>query len=215
MGIRIRHLVFGHKSDEPLIEIETLDLNAAEPTALVGANGSGKTTLLRLIHGLLVPQQGVIEGVTNKHSALIFQRPRFLRVSVRHNLIAAGVATGMSWKKASDCAAGWLEKTGLYSHADRPALALSGGQQKRLAVARALLKSPEVLLADEVTAHLDAKQGALVEQLLGEHIHNDAQRTRPTKTLIFASHDPAQVERLARRVIYLNRGRIERDERVS
>ncbi len=57
-------------------------------------------------------------------------------------------------------------KTGLYSHADRPALALSGGQQKRLAVARALLKSPEVLLADEVTAHLDAKQGALVEQLL-------------------------------------------------
>ena len=212
--VQINNLRFGFPGNEAFLKVERLAIEAGVPTALVGGNGSGKTTLLRLIHGLAAPQTGSIRLPSPSRTAMIFQQTRLLRLSAQRNLWLAGMLSGNSWTLSRTTAHDWLSRMGLDANANQRATTLSGGQQQRLAIARAMIKQPNVLLADEITASLDGEQTSLAESLLTEFCQPSGHEESP-KILIFTSHDPSQVERLAKRVIRLNKGRIESDETLG
>jgi tungstate transport system ATP-binding protein len=179
----------------------TLTIHARERVALIGANGSGKSTLLRLLHGLVPHAQGAfMKHVPRSRQAMLFQRPHMLRASVLNNLALALWLHGEAWRDAKRKALISLARVGLADLADRNARTLSNGQQQRMALARACVLQPDVLLLDEPTASLDPTAKRDVEALI-----SDAAQGR---TLIFASHNLGQVKRLASRVIYLEHGKL-------
>lgn len=180
-------------------------------TVLIGPNGSGKSLTLRLCHGLLTPTSGsvswaavdgVIDGV--KRHAMVFQKPVMLRRSARANILHALAAFGLSrGERATRCAEA-LERFGLAGLAERPARLMSGGEQQRLAIARAWALRPQVLFLDEPTSQLDPGATRQIEEMLmalrGEGM-----------TLVMATHDMGQARRLADRVLFLHRGRLGED----
>lgn len=194
------------------LAIAHLAIEPGVATALVGANGSGKTTLLRLLNGGLKPRRGQISGLAPRRSAMVFQQTRLLRLSCHHNLLLAAWLAGNRGHAAQQLAAHWLDKVDLAAQSAKPASSLSGGQQQRLAIAQALLRAPALLLLDEPTANLDAQQTPAVERLFGDFVHPESSTPTP-RSLVFASHDDAQVARLAKRVIRLAAGRVVGDER--
>jgi tungstate transport system ATP-binding protein len=172
-------------------------------TVIMGPNGAGKTLLLRLCHGLLQPTSGEIRwngNAENRH-AMVFQRPVLLRRSARANLVHAlalrKVPRGGRRKRA-DAA---LERFGLLSLADRPARVLSGGEQQRLAIARAWALDPQVLFLDEPSSALDPGATRQIEDAIAA-IKSDGVK------IVMATHDLGQAKRLADDVVFLNRGQI-------
>lgn len=179
-----------------------------EAVALVGANGSGKSTLLRLMQRLLVPTQGSVYQADLKRQALVFQKPWMLRTSVLSNVALAAWLKGAKWADAKRAAAMALQQVDLLAEAPRPARSLSGGQQQRLAVARACVSQPQLLLLDEPTASLAPQSKRELEQLMTSF-------KAQGMTLVFASHNLGQVKRLASRVIALDQGRVVFDGDVA
>ena len=195
----------------------TLTITAGERVALVGANGCGKSTLLRLLHGLARTTDGQIQSAPAARQAMLFQRPQLLRLSVLSNVALGLWLSGMAWRKARLHALAALERVGLAALAQRNARKLSGGQQLRVALARAWALAPQVLLLDEPTASLDPHAKREVEALIDEFSNAPATVDGPTAamTLVFASHNLGQVKRLASRVIYLEQGRVLADLPVA
>ncbi len=176
----------------------SLTVKGGAPTAVVGPNGSGKTTLLRAVMGLVDIAAGHIDtNVTS--SAIVFQKPVMLRRSVAENVAFALQAAG----RLSDRAAvtGLLQSVGLAALADRPARRLSGGEQQRLGIARALARQPQLLLLDEATASLDPAQSKIIEELIARIAQSGVK-------ILFATHDLGQARRLAGDVVFLLKGRI-------
>src|SRR3954468_4277644 len=146
---------------QPIISGVSLSIEAGQSTIILGANGAGKSVLMRLMHGLLAPSAGRVrwsetdEARVRRQQAMVFQRPVMLRRSalanVRYALDLAGVPTREREARALE----GLKEVGLLSAAHRPARVLSGGEQQRLALARAWALHPEVLFLDEPTASLD------------------------------------------------------------
>jgi len=189
-----------------ILDCATLTLAPGAPTALIGPNGSGKTTLLRLAMGLIEPTRGRVSWGGVEHApavrrALMFQRPVMLRRStagnLRYALAAAGVARSERGKRCDEL----LALVGLSGLGERPARKLSGGEQQRLALARALAKQPAVLFLDEPTASLDPAATKAVEDVIAEIT------ARGIKVVI-ATHDLGQARRLAGEVVLLHRGRV-------
>jgi tungstate transport system ATP-binding protein len=174
-------------------------------TLILGANGAGKSTLLRVLHGLITPTRGSVtwgrSPLRPLGQAMVFQRPVLLRRSaagnVRHALALAGVGGREAQRRTHDA----LESVGLAALADRAARVLSGGEQQRLALARAWALAPSVLFLDEPTASLDPPSARAVESIVGD-IH-----ARGT-TIVMTTHHLAQAKRLADRVILLQDGRV-------
>ena len=200
--------------------LKNVDLQIAQGDrlALIGANGSGKSTLLRVLHGLISSksgqsrQIGQLSGCFSVHEdvrqAMLFQRPHMLRMSAQSNVAMAAWLGGTPWALAKAQALAALQRVGLEGEARRPARALSQGQQQRLALARALVMQPNVLLLDEPTASMDPHAKREVENLM----HAFAKFSDPINgqgmTLIFASHNLGQVKRLATHVAYLEQGQL-------
>jgi len=177
----------------------TLDVYRGDFIALVGANGSGKTTLLRLLHGQVAftgAREGLAAGAVQ---AMVYQRPFMLRLSVANNLHIALWLAGVPRTERAARAAAALQRVGLAALSDRPARVLSGGEQQRLALARAWAVRPDVLFLDEPTASLDPGAKREVEALL-EGFRCDGM------TLVMSTHNLGQAKRLATRVVYLDRG---------
>jgi len=190
------------------VALESIDLavGEGERIGLIGPNGSGKSTLLRVAMGLLAPSRGRItwgglENVPPLKRAIVFQRPAMLRRSaaanIRFALRAAGIPRAEHARRASEL----LELVGLGSLADRAARRLSGGEQQRLALARALARDPAVLFLDEPTASLDPTATKAVEDIIR------AVSERNIK-VVMATHDLGEARRLAGDVVMLHRGRI-------
>ncbi|MCB2037174.1 MAG: ATP-binding cassette domain-containing protein [Ottowia sp.] len=185
-----------------------LHIGPDECVALVGANGCGKTTLLRVLHGLLRPSLGEVQVPPPRAQAMLFQRPYMMRTTVARNIALGLWLRGTPWAEARARAGAALERVQMAQLAERNARGLSGGQQQRLALARAWALAPAVLLLDEPTASLDPHAKHEVESLMAELSGAPAADSTPPMTMVFASHNLGQVKRLARRVIYLEQGRV-------
>ncbi|QDY69549.1 ATP-binding cassette domain-containing protein [Qingshengfaniella alkalisoli] len=183
--------------------IHNLDLRVEPNRRLVilGANGSGKTTLLRLLHGLILPSSGHIETNTLHPNAMVFQKPTLLRRSVRANLDFALKAYGVARTARRQSVTDALACARLQEKADQPARSLSGGEQQRLACARALACRPSILFLDEPTASLDPASTQMIEAQLEA-------ATADGVTLVLVTHDAGQARRMADDIIFLHAGRI-------
>ena len=177
----------------------TLTLGGGKPTVLLGPNGSGKSTLLRLAMGLIAPTSGRIawggRDVPGERLAMVFQRPVMLRRS------AAANVTYALGRRDDARVTELLERVGLAALAERPARKLSGGEQQRLALARALARNPEVLFLDEPTASLDPAASKAVEEIVRDIAHSGVK-------IVMATHDIGQARRLAGDIVFLARGRL-------
>ena len=160
--IRLRHVRvrFGAVT---ALHLEELDLREHESLGVMGPNGSGKSTLLRVLAGLQLPTEGEVQGLPAPgRIVLVHQEPYFFSGSVRDNLVYALRLAGRNAAEAND----WLGRARASHLASRPARALSGGEQRRLAIARALAVHPEVLLLDEPFAGLDADHREIIRDEL-------------------------------------------------
>jgi tungstate transport system ATP-binding protein len=184
----------------------TLTLLLGAPTILIGPNGSGKTTLLRTAMGLLAPTLGRLtwggQGIgAPKRRAIVFQRPTMLRRSVAGNLRYALRAAGIRRAGHDARLAELLNLVGLDGLEDRPARRLSGGEQQRLALARALARDPTVLFLDEPTASLDPAATKAFEDVIRAIV------ARGIK-VVMSTHDLGEARRLAGEIVLLHRGRV-------
>jgi tungstate transport system ATP-binding protein len=189
-----------------ILDRVSLAIAAGAPTVLIGPNGAGKSTLLRLVMGLITPSRGRLswggrDEASSAHRAMVFQRPAMLRRSaggnVRYALAAAGVP-----RNERDARAGELcTLVGLNGLGRRPARKLSGGEQQRLALARALAKQPETLLLDEPTASLDPAATKAIEDVVR------AVTVRGIK-VVMSTHDLGEARRLAGEIVLMHRGRV-------
>ncbi len=168
---------------------------------LIGPNGSGKTTLLRVAMGLMPPSRGRVHLGRGRRSppparrAIVFQRPVMLRRSVgaQHPLRACRPRTSPA--AAHEARLGELLRlSALDAWRSRPARRLSGGEQQRLALARALARDPSVLFLDEPTASLDPAATKAIEDIIR------AVATRGVK-VVMATHDLGEARRLAGDVV--------------
>lgn len=185
----------------------TLRIEAGERVALVGGNGSGKSTLLRCLHGLVAVSEGRLDRAPVRQ-AMVFQRPFVWRASCQANVALGLWLAGQPWRQARLQAREALQRVGLGSLAERAARHLSGGEQQRLALARAWALQPQVMLLDEPTASLDPAGKKDVETLMADF-------AAAGTTLVFSSHNLGQVKRLASRVLYLEAGRLRVDAPVD
>ena len=189
-----------------ILDQVTLTLAAGAPTVVIGPNGSGKTTLLRAAMGIVPLTSGSItwggrEFAAPTRRAIMFQRPAMLRrtaaANVRYALAAANVPHAERHKRVAEL----LTLVGLDKLGDRPAKRLSGGEQQRLALARALARDPSVLFLDEPTASLDPYATKAIEDIVR------AVSVRGVK-IVMSTHDLGQAKRLAGDVVMLHRGRL-------
>ena len=182
-----------------IIKPLSLEIGAGPATIILGANGAGKSVLMRLMHGLLAPSSGRVSWSAPGQQAMVFQRPVMLRRSVLANVVYALEIAGV--EDATSLALDALREVGLARLAQRPARVLSGGEQQRLALARAWALHPEVLFLDEPTANLDPAATHEIESVIRAF---DASGTK----IIMSTHNLAQARRVGDEVLYLHQGSV-------
>lgn len=201
--LRLRHVFVAAKAN-PLLSDVSFDVHAGESIVVLGGNGSGKTTLLKLCNGLLPATEGHVELPPFTDQVLIFQRPPVLARTVLDNVRFVLAARNIAEPHRTQRARTALQTCGLEALALRQARLLSAGEQQRLALARAWVCSPKLLLADEPTANLAPAATREIERLI------QSVQALGT-TLVLTTHNVAQAKRLARRVLFLDGGRIVED----
>jgi len=190
-----------------IIKPLSLDIAAGPSTIILGANGAGKSVLMRLMHGLLAPTSGTLQWSEHdrervrRAQAMVFQRPVLLRRSALDNVLYALELAGVGAAERRALAAEALALVGLSYAARRPARRLSGGEQQRIALARAWALHPEVLFLDEPTANLDPRATREIEAVIQAF---DAAGTK----IIMATHNLGQARRLGDEVLFIHEGRL-------
>jgi tungstate transport system ATP-binding protein len=190
-----------------IIDRVSCEFAAGPRTVILGPNGSGKSVLMRLCHGLLAPTSGrlVWRGNREEHrprsQAMVFQRPVMLRRSAVGNVTYGLALAGVSRPERDRRAREVLDAVGLSSVASRAARVLSGGEQQKLALARAWALAPEVLFLDEPTANLDPGATREVERIV-EQIHLSGTK------IVMTTHNLGQARRLADEILFMSGGRI-------
>jgi ABC-2 type transport system ATP-binding protein len=193
----------------------SFSLPAGSITGLLGGNGAGKTTTIAMIMGLVMPTSGsvhVLGAAMPQERYRVLQRMNFespyvdmpTRLTVRQNLSVFAQLYGVA--DIDDRIAQLAADLDLVEFLDRPNGKLSAGQKTRVSLAKALLNRPEVLLLDEPTASLDPDTADWVRSRLEDY------RVSQRATVLLASHNMREVERLCERVIIMKRGTIEDDD---
>lgn len=206
LPLRLRDVSFA-VGGRTIIDGISLEIEAGPSTIILGANGAGKSVLMRLMHGLLAPSSGRVEWRAPEHpgaprkQAMVFQRPVLLRRSAHANVSYALKIAGIAEPQRGAQAREALESVGLAHLAQRPARVLSGGEQQRLALARAWALHPEVLFLDEPTASLDPSATREIETVIRAF---DAAGTK----IVMATHNLGQARRLGDEILFLDRGRL-------
>ncbi|MBX3650685.1 MAG: phosphate ABC transporter ATP-binding protein [Burkholderiales bacterium] len=199
--------LFFSAGSTPIIEGISARIEAGPRTIILGPNGAGKSVLMRLCHGLLQPTGGrvVWHGLRNgdprRHQAMVFQRPVMLRRSALANVVYGLKLAGKSRRESELRAMDVLEVVGLAQHAGRPARVLSGGEQQRLALARAWALGPDVLFLDEPTANLDPASTQDIESIINA-IHASGTK------IIMTTHNLGQARRLGDEILFISNGRL-------
>jgi tungstate transport system ATP-binding protein len=202
--LRIENLCYA-SGGVPIVDGVSFTLYGGSRTIVLGANGAGKSVLMRLLHGLLQPASGRIACAARDGSpvvqSMVFQRPVMLRRSAIANLLYALALSKVPPAERRPRALEALRRAGLEELAERPARVLSGGEQQRLALARAWAIRPDVLFLDEPTASLDPAATREVESaILG--IHEDGTK------IVMTTHNLGQARRLADEIVFVHGGRI-------
>ncbi|MEA3192918.1 MAG: tungstate transport system ATP-binding protein [Betaproteobacteria bacterium] len=203
LPLKVQELTFaagGRARIAPL----SLEIAAGPSTVILGANGAGKSVLMRLMHGLLAPSSGTVVWSgdnARRRQAMVFQRPVLLRRSALANVTYALKLAHVPRAEREGLALEALDSVGLASLANRAARVLSGGEQQRLALARAWALHPEVLFLDEPTASLDPSSTREIERVIQAF---DAAGTK----IIMATHNLGQARRLGDEVLFLHQGRL-------
>jgi len=185
----------------------TLAIAPGPRTLILGPNGSGKSVLLRLCHGLLQPTAGRVSFHGPEHlngrrrHAMVFQRPVMLRRSALANVTYGLALAGVAAAERAQIAGEALDRVGIAHLAAQPARVLSGGEQQRLALARAWALRPELLLLDEPTANLDPTATMAIESVI------QAMHEAGTK-IVMVTHNLGQAHRLGDEVVFLDEGRV-------
>ncbi len=189
--------------------IDKINLHSATQhcTALLGENGSGKTLLLYLCHGLLNPSGGEVLWAMRPPSAwrgaitMVFQKPVLLRRSAYSNIDHALYLQGLPKAARTTRVLEALDQVGMTEYKECQAHVLSGGQQRRLAIARAWALRPSVILMDEPTADLDIHSATAVEGIIKN-------MQRSGIKIMIATHNLAQVKRLCDEVVFMDQGKL-------
>jgi tungstate transport system ATP-binding protein len=190
-----------------IVEGVSLTLAAPLRTVIVGPNGAGKSVLLRLCHGLLRPTEGTIRWNAPelpgapRRQAMVFQRAVLLRRSALANVAYALQVAGVPRQQREERAWEALSRVGLGALAANPARVLSGGEQQRLALARAWALDPEVIFLDEPTANLDPGATHEIEKVIA------AMHVSGTK-IVLVTHNLGQARRLSDEILFLHQGRL-------
>jgi tungstate transport system ATP-binding protein len=193
--------------DRNIIDGISTSIDAGPATVILGANGAGKSVLMRLMHGLLRPTSGEISWRApdtervRRGQAMVFQRPVMLRRSALANIVYALELARIPAAAQEDQAMAALREVGLAQIAHRPARVLSGGEQQRLALARAWALHPEVLFLDEPTANLDPGATREIENVIKAF---DASGTK----IVMSTHNLGQARRLGDEVLFVHQGRL-------
>ena len=193
--------------DRAILDRVSAQIEAGPRTIILGANGAGKSVLMRVCHGLLVPTSGKVEWHVAevpgapRRQAMVFQRPVMLRRSALANVAYALKAAHVPRRERARRAAEALEHVGLADLAEHPARVLSGGEQQRLALARAWALRPDVLFLDEPTANLDPSATKEVESIITA-IHATGAK------IVMSTHNLGQARRLGDEVLFLHQGRL-------
>lgn len=189
-----------------LLDGVTLALDGVRRTVVIGPNGAGKSLLLRVLHGLIRPTAGRVTWAgqpaapeLHARQALVFQRPTLLRRSALDNLVF--VLEHLPRTERKDRARELLASAKLAHVGETPARLLSGGEQQRLSIARALARSPDVLFLDEPSASLDPASTALIEEMILAS-HADGAK------IILVTHDMGQARRIADDIVFMAAGRV-------
>lgn len=195
----------------PYLGPVTLDLELDGVTCVLGPNGAGKSLLLALCHGMTRPDSGTVtwDGLeartTRTRRGYMMQHPVVLRRTVAANiefpLADLGVADRAARTQSALATARLTEKSGA------PAATLSGGELRRMALARALVTDPEALILDEPFAGLDPANAAEIEAAI--------LRIAPTVPVLMSTHDLAQARRIANRVLFITDGQLAEDAPAS
>jgi tungstate transport system ATP-binding protein len=193
--------------DRAILDRVSAQIEAGPRTIILGANGAGKSVLMRVCHGLLAPTSGKVEwhaaevSGAPRRQAMVFQRPVMLRRSALANVAYALKAAHVARRERARRAAEALERVGLADLAEHPARVLSGGEQQRLALARAWALRPDVLFLDEPTANLDPSATKEVESIITA-IHATGAK------IVMSTHNLGQARRLGDEVLFLHQGRL-------
>ena len=201
----------------------SLEIAPGEYVAIMGPSGSGKSTLMNLLGCLDTPTSGsyVLDGeeiaklddnglarIRNRRIGFVFQTFNLLpRATSLHNVELPLVYSGISGAERKKRAMAAMESVGLGQRALHRPNELSGGERQRVAVARALVTHPSLILADEPTGNLDTKTGKEIMDLFGS-LHAQG------NTIILVTHDRTEAEN-ARRIVTIRDGKIEKEESVS
>ncbi|MDU8942044.1 ATP-binding cassette domain-containing protein [Ovoidimarina sediminis] len=175
-------------------------------TVLMGPNGSGKTSLLRAMHGLERINRGELkwsgdEAEVRRAQAFVFQTPILMRRSIVDCIAYPLRLDGVSMREARRQAEGAAEQVGLSGALDRPSEVLSGGEKQKMALARALIRKPELLFLDEPCANLDGASTRDIEEILR------SARDAGTR-IVMSTHDIGQARRLADEILFLHGGHL-------
>ncbi len=219
-AIRARRLTKVYGEGETAVHaLAGVDLEVArgEMVAIMGPSGSGKSTLLHLMGALDTPTRGTVSIARHRFDNLSDTELTLLRrerigfvfqffnllpaLTAEENVVLPALISGNRGRSVRERASELLARVGLAERADHLPSELSGGEQQRVSIARALLMDPELVLADEPTGNLDTTSSAEVLALLRELNRKDGH------TIVLVSHDPAAAS-MAGRVIFLRDGRI-------
>ena len=183
------------REEHYLLKDISLEIKPATITLILGHNGAGKTLLMHDLHGLTLPDEGVIDSPPASRQRMVFQKPIMLRRTALQyfNFVCPGLSIPDQHH--------WFDSAQLTSRMDAPARRLSGGEQQRIAIARALLNDPELILADEPTGNLDPQTSVEVMEVLQE-INNNG------NTILMATHDYALLLKYPSKTLKCDQGQL-------
>ena len=212
----VKHYKLGGETVKAVDDV-SFEVEDGEMISIIGPSGSGKSTLMHIIGGLDTPENGVIEvdgdnlkklkkgqlaKYRNKKVGFVFQTFNLqTHLTAQENVELPLIFAGIPKKTRSELAKEALVKVGLQDRLKHKPNELSGGQRQRVSIARALVNSPSIILADEPTGNLDSKTGDMILSLLKDL--NEQQKV----TLIIVTHDE-YVARACKRIIQIKDGKI-------
>jgi len=184
------------------LHIENLEIPEGKIYGIIGPNGCGKTTAIKLMAGVALPDSGSIDydGLTQREITMVLRKPYLLHDTVFRNLVYPLKLRNI--KPDAELIEHYLDITGLSNYRDDYALTLSGGEQQKLSLARALIFSPKLIFIDEAFSNMDIESVAFFENYI-----LDIQKTEP-KTWVVISHQLSNIKRLCEHVFFMHDGQI-------